>query len=342
MRKTPRILLLVDWIPEKGSVLLESLRMNGIECDIMGINYHQSKWTPANKVLSHWPRCLWCSIKAFKLRNEYDYIIAWQQIMGMFLGLLKVLTFSDIPKVFILTAIIVERKNPALEWLRRRFIAVTWSKVNKIGFLSVEYMHQMRLRFRLPEEKSVLLISPIINRDIPDLAGFKSGSYLYSVGRSCRDYRTLMAAAKQSSHHFIVVSSDAALQGISIPDNVTVYRNAFGEMADELMKNAAAVIIPLEKSTCPSGELTLLEAMCFGKPVIVTKSLITEEYITNGWDGLLVPGGDPDAIVNAIDTLLINPDRATAMGQQARQTALKNHTMDIYSKNIINTIVNDI
>jgi hypothetical protein len=112
MKKTPHALLLVDWIPEKDALLLESLRKAGLDCDIMGINFHQSKWTPLNKIFSHWPKCLWVSIKAFRKRHDYDYMLAWSQIIGTFLGMIKFITRSNIPKVFILEAVVVNVTIP--------------------------------------------------------------------------------------------------------------------------------------------------------------------------------------------------------------------------------------
>lgn len=342
MRKSPRVLVLVDWLPENGSLLFDSLRKNGLYCDIMGINFHQSKWTPVNKIFAHWPRCFWLSIKAFSRRNNYDYVIDWQQVMGTFLGFIKFINFTNSPKVFILNATIVERKNPILEKLRHGLIAISWKKVNHIGFMSNAYKLLIQDRFELSEAQSIHLPLPLTLEKMPDFSGFKPDSYLYSVGLSCRDYSTLMAVAKKSSKQFVVVTSDVFLKSLTIPDNVTVYRNTFGKAADELMERSAAVIIPLEKTSSPAGETTLISAMCYGKPVIMTRTITTGEYITNGENGLLVPAHDPDAILDAINFLFNNPEKADEIARCARQTVLKNHKMDVYSKKIIDIIRNNL
>jgi glycosyltransferase involved in cell wall biosynthesis len=342
MSKSPRVLVLVDWLPEKGSLLFDSLRKNGLCCDIMGINFHQSKWTPVNKIFSHWPRCFWLSIKAFSRCSNYDYVIDWQQVMGTFLGFIKFINFTNSPKVFILNATIIERKNPILEKLRHGFIAISWKKVNHIGFMSNAYKLLIQDRFKLSEAQSIHLPLPLTLEKIPDFSGFKPDSYLYSVGLSCRDYSTLMAVAKKSSKQFVVVTSDVFLKSLAIPDNVTVYRNTFGKAADELMERSAAVIIPLEKTSSPAGETTLISAMCYGKPVIMTRTITTGEYITHGENGLLVPSHDPDAILDAINFLFNNPEKADEIAQCARQTVLRNHEMDVFTEKIINIIQNNL
>ncbi len=342
MKKALHVLLLVDWIPQSDSQLLQSLQKTGLDCDAMGINFHQSKWTPANKIFSYWPRCLWVSLKAFRRRHDYDYMLAMSQTIGTFLGLIKFITCSNFPKVFILDAGIVERKNPILEKLRRCVIATSWKKLNHIGFMSSAYMHFIQERFNLPEKTCVHFKLPVIIEKNPDFSGYKAGSYLYSVGRSYRDYKTLMAAAQSCNHKFVIVTSNAAIKGLVIPDNVTVYRNTFGEESDRLMQQAAAVIIPLSRINSPAGEYTMLEAMYYGKPVIITQTLITQEYIMHGQNGYLVPWHDSNAIVEAINTLFADPEKADAIGRRARQTVLKNHTMDGYSKKIIDIIENNL
>jgi glycosyltransferase involved in cell wall biosynthesis len=339
MKKKPRVLVLVDWNPDNGSLLLDCLREAGLICDLMGTDYKRSQWTPLNKVFFHWPRCLWVSIKAFSRRRDYDYVIAWPQVMGMLLGFIKLITFSNSPNVFLLNTTLVERKNPLQETLRRRFISLSLKKVNHVSFLSNDYMRFIQKRFRLSETQLVHLKQPITFGKNPDYSGFKPDSYLYSVGLSYRDFPTLMAAARKCSKQFVLATTDAFLKGLTIPDNVTVYRNTFGNDAEELMKQSAAVIFPLERTSSPAGETTLVSAMFYGKPVITTKTITTQEYIQDGQNGFLVPVQDPDAIVDAIHTLFSDPEKADEIGQRARQSVLENHTMEIYSKKIFDIIV---
>ena len=336
MNKSLRVLVLVDWNPENGSLLLNCLRTHGLDCDLMGTDYKRSQWTPLNKVFFHWPRCLWVSIKAFRRRHDYDYVIAWPQVIGVFMGFIKLITFSNSPNLFLLNTTIVERKNPLMAMLRQWFIAVSLKNVNHISFLSDKYLRLIQKRFNLAEAQLVHLRQPMTFDRTPDYSGFKPDGYLYSVGLSYRDFPTLMAAANKSDKKFVLATTDAFLKGLTIPDNVTVYRNTFGKAAEELMQNAAAVIFPLERISSPAGETTLVSAMCYGKPVITTRTITTEEYIEDGINGYLVPAQDPDAIVAAIHTIFSHPDQAAEIGRRARQSALENHTMELYAKKIFN------
>jgi glycosyltransferase involved in cell wall biosynthesis len=339
---TPRILLLVDWKPEKKSLLVENIKNSGMHCDILGTDFKIAQWTPISKIFSHWPRCLWVSIQAFKRGNDYDYMIAWQQTIGFLLGFIKFITRSNIPKVFSLNTTIVERKNPFLDILRRWFMAVASKGINHISFLCSSSMYLTQERLHLSKDQSVHLVQPLTFENNPDFSGFKPKSYLYSVGLSYRDYRTLMEAAKKISRPFVVVTTDAFLKGLIIPENVTIYRNTFGNAALELMKESAAVIFPLEKTFSPAGLTAMINAMCYGKPVIVTRCIATEEYITHGETGLLVAWKDPDAIVDAVNTIFANPENANAMGWRARQAVLQKHSMELYLKKITQIIQGDL
>jgi glycosyltransferase involved in cell wall biosynthesis len=338
LKEKPRLLLMVDWLPVQGSRLLEALRENGVDCDIVGIDFHPGRWTPLKKVFSFWPRCLWLSLKVFAGHRRYDYVIAWQQVMGMFLGVWKYLTRSFSPRIFILTAVFVERENSLLQGLRRWFIKTSLKKVDRIGFLSDRYRLQEMDHFQLPASKCVTLKYPLIDETLPPYKGFLPDGYLYSVGVSWRDYGTLLAAAKKSPHKFVVATVGSYLRANDLPANVTVFQNYFDKSQEELLEKAAAVVLPLEKTSSPAAEATLVKAMAMGKPVIATKTVTTEEYIVAGETGLLVPWKDPEAIVAAADYLFADKDRAQAMGRNARQWVLKNNSLDAYARKIISSL----
>lgn len=78
-----------------------------------------------------------------------------------------------------------------------------------------------------------------------------------------------------------------------------------------------------------------LEAMAHGKPVIACRGEGIEDVVTNGETGLLAKPRDVDTLVEAIDFLLSNPEKAKAMGERARKLVLENYT---WEKNAEKTI----
>jgi mannosyltransferase len=63
--------------------------------------------------------------------------------------------------------------------------------------------------------------------------------------------------------------------------------------------------------------LTLLEAMASGNALVASRAGAAEIVVKDGDDGLLVPPGDAEALVAALEPLLRDPARATDMGRRA-------------------------
>jgi alpha-maltose-1-phosphate synthase len=76
---------------------------------------------------------------------------------------------------------------------------------------------------------------------------------------------------------------------------------------------------------CPSVYEPLgivnLEAMACGAAVVASRVGGIPEVVADGETGLLVPPDDPDALADALNVLLRDPDRAAAMGERGRVRA---------------------
>lgn len=76
----------------------------------------------------------------------------------------------------------------------------------------------------------------------------------------------------------------------------------------------------------PFGQV-VIEGMAAGKPVIATDGGALPEIVQNGETGLLVPPAAPDALADAIRTLLADPARAHAMGLAGRKRVQAHFTI---------------
>jgi glycosyltransferase involved in cell wall biosynthesis len=72
----------------------------------------------------------------------------------------------------------------------------------------------------------------------------------------------------------------------------------------------------------------LLEASACSRPLIATDIPGCRDVVTHGINGLLVPPQDPQALANAIETLLADPERCAEMGKAGRQLALDKFSLD--------------
>lgn len=80
-------------------------------------------------------------------------------------------------------------------------------------------------------------------------------------------------------------------------------------------------------STSEGMSNVILESMAAGKPVVATRVGGNPELVTEGVTGLLAPPADPDALADAILSLLRDPDAARAMGSAARERVVREFTV---------------
>ena len=81
--------------------------------------------------------------------------------------------------------------------------------------------------------------------------------------------------------------------------------------------------------------LTPLEAMASGTAVVATRTGAAAQLVAEGETGFLVPPGDVDALIAAMEPLLADPERAAQMGARGREKALAQHDIAREAADII-------
>ncbi|MCS6923212.1 MAG: glycosyltransferase family 4 protein [Fimbriimonadales bacterium] len=88
-----------------------------------------------------------------------------------------------------------------------------------------------------------------------------------------------------------------------------------GEDKERWLQETNTFILPSRAEGLP---MAMLEAMAYGKALIVSPVGGIPEFVSEGQEGILVPPDDIDAISQAIARLAENPDLRAAMGRAAR------------------------
>jgi glycosyltransferase involved in cell wall biosynthesis len=115
----------------------------------------------------------------------------------------------------------------------------------------------------------------------------------------------------------IVTKEDVDIAGLR---GVRVHKN-FSPNDAELLRlyaQADVFVFPTVADTLP---LVVMEAMASSLPVITTTVGALTEEIDDGVSGFLVPTADPDALSQAIQRLVGNPELRMRMGAEARRIA---------------------
>src|SRR6202008_2370645 len=74
--------------------------------------------------------------------------------------------------------------------------------------------------------------------------------------------------------------------------------------------------------------LTLIEAMAAGAALVAARAGAAELGVEDGVTGALVPPGDVDALVVALEPFLRDPESAAAMGARARARVVEKFSLD--------------
>lgn len=90
--------------------------------------------------------------------------------------------------------------------------------------------------------------------------------------------------------------------------------------ASSLMAATDVVVHPTLLDSFPQ---VMIEALIFGKPLIVTDAAGPSDQIQHGKTGLIIPMRDPDAIHKALQWVFRHPDEARRLGDQGRRYVLE-------------------
>jgi hypothetical protein len=265
--------------------------------------------------------------------RQSDVFISSNVRNALVLGLYKRLTFAPRPHLM-MTEMRLDDPQPGLRW--RAKVAL-----QRFAFAAVDAMcvsarreaetYAERLRLPLDRFRFVPWHTNVLD---PHLC--PAGDYVFAAGRTGRDWATLAAAAELAAAvPFTVVCTRSDAERVRFPNNVTVLTDVPYARYRELLEAARVVVVPLEPHAYSSGQVVILEAMAFGKAVIVTHVLGSEDYVEEGVDGLLVAPGDASALAAAIARVHTTDGLSRRLSEAALARVVRLHTLDRYVRNLV-------
>ncbi len=164
-----------------------------------------------------------------------------------------------------------------------------------------------------------------------------------SAGLANRDYQTLTAAVAPGEMQDVSVkiAADSAwyrsaldIEGQALPHNVEA--RSYGDYVGlrRLYAESAFVVTPLYEARHACGYAVIGEAMAMGKAVITTGITAHSDYVVEGETGFHTPPGDVAALRERIRFLADHPEKAQAMGRNARRLMESRFTLDAYAGRI--------
>lgn len=154
------------------------------------------------------------------------------------------------------------------------------------------------------------------------IAEEEASPFVLSMGSAHRDYALLFAVLGELGYPAIVVAGPHSVAGLRVPSNVDIRFGLSEDQCYELVQRARLSVIPVANQRTASGQVTLLDAMMYGRPVIITECPASVDYVTDKHDALLIKHGDHGDLKQALQGLWEDSAQRAALGRAARATAI--------------------
>lgn len=145
--------------------------------------------------------------------------------------------------------------------------------------------------------------------------------YVVAMGSAHRDYPTLIAAVDALGVRTIIVTRATDAARLPRSAHVTLLSDQTREACLELLAGARLSVTPMANVQTASGQVTFINAMQMGVPLIVTRCPGSDGYVEDGVTGLLVPPHDVPALTAAIARLWDDPAARAALAAAGRTAA---------------------
>lgn len=309
-----RTAIMVNWRvsePFDLSVRLQSI--SGWQVETIGGPFPR-RITPVTKILVAWPAYFVVPLKIFIFRSRYKRVIAWQQVYGLLLAaLLRFFRADGSLRICILSFIVSPRRRRGFFKSFINYALGSRSVVAAVCYNPAE----VELNRTLFPGAASKIHEATLAEDIPDIGRFEvlDGGFFLAAGRSNRDYEFLVRVFDGLDEKLVIVCDDFVPER-TLPVNVTLRRDCFGD--DYLAQVAAcsAVVLSFKDETMSAGQLVFLHAAQFGKPVIATRSHCLRGYIEDGVNGVICEK-DVGEMKRRVASFRRSPD-AAAMAERTR------------------------
>ena len=236
------------------------------------------------------------------------------------------------PRIVLLGFIFTARRGALHDWLHRAYYRLVLSRTDLVichSRLEVERYTQLfagcGTRFvHVPWGTDVAVLASSAGR--PSVLPRR----VVSAGRSGRDYPTLLRATRDMDCELVIVCDGLEPLAGEAEGKVRVLRRCHGDEYLRHLLEAAVVVVPLLVGDISAGQMVMIQAMACGRPMVVTDTPTTREYVSHGVEALLVPMGDAAAMAGAIAALLGDAALRDRLGRSAAEAFHRRFSTEAY------------
>lgn len=279
------------------------------------------------------------AIHALSIGDKYNNILFWQQFIGLYWGYLSRIK-GEIHTSIFLTPLIYRSRKGIIGKMYKLFFTFSLSNPaikGAICYSSTELKYYQKVFVKNRDKVFFIPYGQSSKIRDKNTVTLQRNPYLFSGGTSNRDYRTLLSAAEKIKYTFVIACTQRDIKELSIPDNVQVFHDAYGEEFDSLMRFSYGVILSLKDTNISSGQIVLLKAMETGKPIVATRSAGTINYVDETCAFLVEPRNVED-LQRALRFIIENPEKAQDKAMRAKKKYQRSFTAQRFASSMAEVI----
>ena len=273
------------------------------------------------------------ALKLFFHKSQINLLISWQQFFGLIFASLCHLFHSRKQTNLIIMMFIYRPKSGVIGKLYRWWVHSTLSS-GYIDHILVYSQHEIEYYARLLDVDSHLFHFIPLAIDKEDIQNVGDDGFWFSTGKSNRDYEFLINTLANTEHHLEIACDTLPQPKVQ---NIKVHHKTFGNDMLALMGRAHGVIISLDDENVSSGQLVILQAMSLGKPIIITHSYATSDYVKNETNALIIDK-TPQALLQTIERLNTDDKLYHRLSIASKEHFNKYHSMNAFARGVANLI----
>lgn len=259
--------------------------------------------------------------KLFFTRSRYNTVITYQQFYGLIFAMLcRIFRVKKRFVLIIMSVVYKDKQGKLLHRLYKKFYeyAIESKYIDAIVCATTNDVEKYSSIFNIPKEKLPYIRWGVRDHSSAHQCSGNVEKYIFSAGKSNRDWEFVFAALGQSKYNAVIVGAESNYKDRF--DNMTVLSKIPDTEYYDVLANSYCVFLSLKDTTVAAGQITLIQAMQFGKPLIVTEAEgLTNDYVINGENGLIVEK-DKSAVLSAIERLYTDEGLYRKISINARKT----------------------
>jgi glycosyltransferase involved in cell wall biosynthesis len=310
-------------------VELEKLLYN---IEIRGIQNYNSKDDATNfGKIRIWLKYFKLAITGIKGTGKGDVIISDNFVIGAISAFVCKIFYIN-RKIIALN--LIAHQKGFLNQVLRKFIYNIAFKYRGFRFSvnDEDLIGKYSEEFKFPAGRIFILHDAISTNY--EQAGYNgSGEYVFTGGDAFRDWPGVIKCAEELPEiRFIGVARRKYFpQELMLPPNLKMYYDTSSSEFYSLLKGSRIVFLPLN-SLAPCGLIVMMRAALLSKPVIITETPATKNYVENYISGRLIKINDVQEMKQAIISLCDSEDLRMKYTKNLKEYLLKNFSTEKNAK----------